>query len=107
MAPLNLAFKATTGGSVPSHRDRELPRPESQERTLYVDSNNPRVLIEPTRDGNDYRTVCARHQWASHAVPYFADLGDCPECVAEIENSAGRRRYADLHGVNVRIVGTV
>lgn len=107
MAPLNLAFKATTSGTIPAHRDREFPRPESHERTLYVHPTDPRALVEPTRDGHDYMRICARHQWASHVVPYFADLGDCPECVAEIESSAGRRRYAELHQVNVRIVGTV
>lgn len=101
------ALDALPRGPVPAHCELEFPYRDPQERTLYIHATDPRALIEPTKDGNDYRRICARHQWASDVVTLFVDLGDCPECVAEIESPAGRRRYTDLHAVNVRIIGTV
>lgn len=107
MTPRYLALKAPTRRTVPGYCDRELDHPQAQERTLYVHPTDARALVEPTRDGHDYRRVCARHQWASDVVPFFADLGDCPSCLVEIDSVEGRKRYAVLHGEHVRIVGTV
>lgn len=107
MAPLNLALQSQTSRSVPPSRGFELPAEHAQERTLYVHPNDARALVEPTRDGNDYTRVCARHQWAAPAVTRFIDLDECPECVAERDACDGRRRYELLHAANVRIVGTV
>lgn len=107
MTRLDAALQTCASRSIPGYCDRQFEHPEPQERTLYVHPTDARALVEPTRDGNDYRRVCARHQWASDVVTLFVDLGDCPECMAEIDGAEGRRRYAGLHASNVRIVGTV
>lgn len=107
MTRLDAALQAFASRPVPTQGHLQLPHAESQERTIYIHPTDARALVEPTRDGNDYRRICARHQWSSDVVPRFQDLGECLECVAEIEGAAGRRRYAALHGEHVRIVGTV
>lgn len=101
------ALQSKAGGSVPPSRGLEFPAEQSQERTLYVHPRDPRTLIEVTMDGNDLIRICARHQWAAPSVTRFDLLGECPSCLAEIDGLEGRRRYAALHAVNVRIVGTV
>lgn len=107
MTRLDTALQAFASRPIPRDGDLQLPHAEPQERTIYIHPTDARALVEPTRDGHDYRRICARHQWSSDVVTYFHDLGECPLCVAEIEGAAGRRRYADLHGEHVRIVGTV
>lgn len=107
MAPRDTALQTTAGGSIPGHSDLKLDHPQPQERVLYVHPHDARALIEPTRDGNDYIRVCARHQWAAPAVPRNELLGECPSCLSEIDGREGRNRYAALHAEHVRIVGTV
>lgn len=107
MTRLHAAFETTAGRAVPGQRDREFQHAEPQERTLYAHPHDARALIEPTRDGNDYYRVCARHQWCSAAVTLNEYLGECPACLAEVDGSEGRKRYAALHAAHVRIVGAV
>jgi hypothetical protein len=61
------------------------------------------VLIEATRDGDDFIRVCGLHQFASVPTPGYAPA--CPFCVCESEEWRGRKRYAALHRDGVRIVG--
>ena len=51
------------------------------------------VVIQDGRDGPDYATVCARHQWGS---PWGPDISCCPACVAENDDPRGRVRYAAI-----------
>lgn len=107
MTPRYSALQALASRSIPTDCDRQFPHPEFQERTLYVHPTDARALVEPTRDGNDYLRVCARHQWASDVIQRFADLEECPACLVEIAGAAGRKRYAALHAEGVRIIGLV
>lgn len=70
-------------------------------RTLFAHPSDEHVLIEPTRDGDDFIRVCDRHQWASVPTPGLAP--SCPHCVADVDGARGKQRYAELHSANVEI----
>lgn len=100
--PRYLFLQGTTAPAIAVDSDAQRPRPEPEPRTYYVNPEEPDVLIEKTRDGDDFIRICSRHQWAGTPTVGFAP--PCPFCLCEFDERRGRRRYAELHSERVRIV---
>ena len=103
MAVLHEPFKSGPGPSVPGECESYFPDRQREPRTLHAHPEQRGVLIEATRDGDDFIRVCGLHQFASVPTPGYAPA--CPFCVCESEEWRGRKRYAALHRDGVRIVG--
>lgn len=99
--PRHLSFEQPTGHAVPADRQRQVPREQPQPRVLYTHPDDPGVLIEPTRDGNDFIRLCVFHQYASVPTPFHAPA--CPFCLCEVEQAAGHIRYFGLQLPTVTI----
>ena len=83
----------------------QFPHREPETRRLHLYPQDSGVLVEHTRDGNDYLRVCHRHQYCSVPTPFAPPA--CPHCLCEIENDRGRERYRALHAADVQIIGVL
>ena len=102
---VQLLFQPVGLVSVPALQSSAQPRQAPQEprrepAAPHLDEQRALAPADPhlvqTADGAVF--VCARHQWASRTVVDPANLPSvCPLCEAEVDERAGRLRYAALH----------
>lgn len=75
------------------------PQAKPGQRVLYTHPLRADVLMERTADGMDYHLFCRVHEYAGPAVIWYADVGICPLCLADIEGQRGHERYLALRAV--------
>jgi hypothetical protein len=67
----------------------------------------PDTVVIEQRDASgatifDYVTFCNDHRWASLPSPFRPSGRLCPECQADADRRAWRRRYDDLQSLLLR-----